>query len=83
MGRRRAALFDFLQDVHDALVRGGQRGRLGERLERLHGSEPQTLEMLSERLGLTRERVRQIQNEALHKLRRHLDRDGISSDILL
>ena len=54
-----------------------------ERRFGLHGSEPQTLEMLSERLGLTRERVRQIQNEALHKLRRHLDRDGISSDILL
>ena len=53
-------------------------GRFG-----LHGSEPQTLEMLSERLGLTRERVRQIQNEALHKLRRHLERVGISSDILL
>jgi RNA polymerase nonessential primary-like sigma factor len=35
-------------------------GRFG-----LHDREPETLEVLSERLGLTRERVRQIQNEAL------------------
>lgn len=53
-------------------------GRFG-----LHGGDPQTLEMLSERLGLTRERVRQVQNEALQKLRRHLGRGGISSDMLL
>ena len=50
-------------------------GRFG-----LHGGEPQTLEVLSQDLALTRERVRQIQNEALHKLRRHLDRSGISRD---
>lgn len=53
-------------------------GRFG-----LHGGAPQTLEMLSTHLGLTRERVRQIQNEALQKLRRHLDRCGISRDVLL
>ena len=50
-------------------------GRFG-----LHGGEPQTLEVLSQDLALTRERVRQIQNEALHKLRRQLDRSGISRD---
>ena len=53
-------------------------GRFG-----LHGGDPQTLEMLSAHLDLTRERVRQIQNEALQKLRRHLDRCGISRDVLL
>lgn len=53
-------------------------GRFG-----LHGGNPQTLEMLSAHLDLTRERVRQIQNEALQKLRRHLDRCGISRDVLL
>ena len=28
------------QDVDDALVRGGERGGLGQRLERLHGGQP-------------------------------------------
>lgn len=53
-------------------------GRFG-----LHEHEPETLETLSARLGLTRERVRQIQNEALHKLKRHLIRRGIGRDDLL
>ena len=48
----------------------------------LHDREPETLEVLSDRLGLTRERVRQIQNEALVKLRRHLTRRGIDRDAL-
>jgi RNA polymerase nonessential primary-like sigma factor len=52
-------------------------GRFG-----LHDREPETLEVLSDRLGLTRERVRQIQNEALAKLRRHLVRNGISREAL-
>ena len=52
-------------------------GRFG-----LHDREPETLEVLSDRLGLTRERVRQIQNEALLKLRRHLVRSGISIEAL-
>ncbi len=53
-------------------------GRFG-----LHDREPETLEVLSERLGLTRERVRQIQNEALLKLRRHMVRQGIDKGALL
>jgi len=52
-------------------------GRFG-----LHDRDPETLEVLSDRLGLTRERVRQIQNEALHKLRRHMSRSGISKEAL-
>jgi RNA polymerase nonessential primary-like sigma factor len=42
--------------------------------------EPETLEVLAERLGLTRERIRQIQLEALVKLRRVMARDGIDRD---
>ena len=42
--------------------------------------EPETLETLAERLGLTRERIRQIQQEALVKLRRRMARDGIDRD---
>nr|WP_207794130.1 RNA polymerase sigma factor RpoS [Ramlibacter algicola] len=52
-------------------------GRFG-----LHDREPETLEVLSERLGLTRERVRQIQNEALLKLRRQMTRRGIDRGAL-
>ena len=48
----------------------------------LHDREPETLEVLSDRLGLTRERVRQIQNEALLKLRRHMTRSGIDREAL-
>ena len=53
-------------------------GRFG-----LHDRDPETLEVLSDRLGLTRERVRQIQNEALVKLKRHMTRNGINKEALL
>jgi RNA polymerase nonessential primary-like sigma factor len=52
-------------------------GRFG-----LHDREPETLEVLSDRLGLTRERVRQIQNEALSKLRRQMQRSGVNREAL-
>ncbi len=52
-------------------------GRFG-----LHHREPETLEVLSDRLGLTRERVRQIQNEALTKLKRQMARSGVDRDSL-
>jgi RNA polymerase nonessential primary-like sigma factor len=53
-------------------------GRFG-----LHDREPETLDVISTRLGLTRERVRQIQNEALLKLKRHLMHRGITREALL
>jgi len=53
-------------------------GRFG-----LHDREPETLDVLSHRLGLTRERVRQVQNEALLKLKRYLARRGITREALL
>ena len=46
----------------------------------LHDREPETLETLAERLGLTRERIRQIQQEALVKLKRCMARQGIDRD---
>jgi RNA polymerase nonessential primary-like sigma factor len=46
----------------------------------LHGNEPQTLEGLAAHLELTRERVRQIQHEALLKLRRQMARHGVGRD---
>lgn len=53
-------------------------GRFG-----LHNREPETLEVLSLRLGMTRERVRQIQNEVMARLKRHLHRLGITQQALL
>ena len=50
-------------------------GRFG-----LHDHEPETLEALAERMGLTRERIRQIQQEALQKLKRHMARHGVDRD---
>jgi RNA polymerase nonessential primary-like sigma factor len=42
--------------------------------------EPETLEVLAARLGLTRERIRQIQQEALVKLKRGMVRHGVDRD---
>ena len=46
----------------------------------LAGGEPETLEDLALRLNLTRERVRQIQQEALLKLKRGMERQGLDRD---
>lgn len=46
----------------------------------LRGHEAATLEEVGEEIGLTRERVRQIQVEALKKLRRMLEKQGLSMD---
>lgn len=43
----------------------------------LQGDPPKTLEQVSAAIGRTRERVRQIQNQALVKLRTMLESDGI------
>ncbi|URI08866.1 RNA polymerase sigma factor RpoS [Aquincola tertiaricarbonis] len=46
----------------------------------LRDREPETLEVLAERMGLTRERIRQIQQEALLKLKRRMIRQGVDRD---
>lgn len=48
----------------------------------LGAREAETLEVLAGRLKLTRERVRQIQQEALVKLRRSMARDGVDKPAL-
>jgi len=50
-------------------------GRFG-----LSDREPETLDVLATRLNLTRERIRQIQIEALAKLKRNMMRHGIDRD---
>lgn len=54
-----------------------------ERRFGLDGSEPSTLEAIAADLHLTRERVRQIQVEALQHLRRIIRRGGVSKESLL
>ncbi len=49
----------------------------------LHGHDNSTLAQVGEELGLTRERVRQIQMDALRRLRRILENQGFSGDSLL
>ncbi|NMM28794.1 MAG: RNA polymerase sigma factor RpoS [Glaciimonas sp.] len=44
---------------------------------------PATLETLAEEMGVTRERIRQIQQEALHKLKRSLAASGVGKNSLL
>lgn len=53
-----------------------------ERRFGLHGREVATLEEIGNELGVTRERVRQIQIEAIRRLRQILEREGFSLDNL-
>jgi len=49
-----------------------------ERRFGIHGYENRTLEKVAEELGVTRERVRQIQMDALRRLRDILEKEGFS-----
>jgi RNA polymerase nonessential primary-like sigma factor len=82
---------DLLLAAHEAeaLVREWL-GKLTERQRRvierrfgLDGADIATLEALAEELGLTRERVRQVQVEALARLRTLVRREGVSREELL
>ena len=53
-----------------------------ERRFGLHGREVATLEEIGNELGVTRERVRQIQIEAIKRLRQILEREGFSLEAL-
>lgn len=48
----------------------------------LRGYDSQTLQAIGEAMGLTRERVRQIQVDALARLREVLEANGLSSELL-
>ncbi len=54
-----------------------------ERRYGLNGCEVVTLDELARELGVTRERVRQVQREALDKLRAKIARRGLTRDSLL
>lgn len=51
-----------------------------ERRFGIHGYEHSTLEKVAQELGVTRERVRQIQMDALRRLRDILEKEGFSVD---
>jgi len=61
----------------------GKQRMVIERRFGLNGRELLTLEQLASQLELTRERVRQIQLEALAQLRRILRQRGLSKEVLL
>jgi RNA polymerase nonessential primary-like sigma factor len=75
---------NFYQKLESLLGRLPERQR--EVLVRRYGfgsgefSEGATLEEVGEQVGLTRERVRQIQVEALARLRRMLEREGLDRE---
>ncbi|MGI9324300.1 MAG: sigma factor-like helix-turn-helix DNA-binding protein, partial [Pseudomonadales bacterium] len=48
----------------------------------LRGYEHATLEEVGAEVGLTRERVRQIQMEALNRLRRSMEAQGLSHEMV-
>ena len=48
----------------------------------LRGHESSTLEEVGREIGLTRERVRQIQVEALRRLRQIMETEGLTGDSL-
>ena len=54
-----------------------------ERRFGLHGYRRATLEQIGSEIGLTRERVRQIQLDALKNLRQMMETNGLSGETLL
>lgn len=74
--RERADLVSVLDDLAEN-ERRVLRRRFG-----LEGNEPETLEAIGRQLGLTRERVRQIEGSALRKLRALLRARGVEPDDL-
>lgn len=71
-----ARLNNCLQNLNDK-----QRSILAQRFG-LYGHEEATLEEVGQKVGLTRERVRQIQVEALKQLRGILEDQGVEAELL-
>jgi len=69
-------LDDWLSKLND------KQREVVERRFGLHGYENSTLEQVANELGVTRERVRQIQMDALKRLRGILEQDGFSIDTI-
>ncbi|MGD8514494.1 MAG: RNA polymerase sigma factor RpoS [Granulosicoccaceae bacterium] len=72
----RSHIDDWLNQLND------KQREVVERRFGLHGYETATLEEVGNEIGVTRERVRQIQIEALKRLREVLERDGYSMETI-
>jgi RNA polymerase nonessential primary-like sigma factor len=71
-------------NLEDCLSRLSDKQReVVERRFGLHGHSVSTLEEVGKEIGVTRERVRQIQMDALKKLKRILEQEGFSIEALL
>ena len=81
----RCAQRDDVNDIVDRWVceLSEKQRTVVERRFGLHGCGRATLEQIGEEIGVTRERVRQIQLDALKNLREMLERHGISGESLL
>jgi RNA polymerase primary sigma factor len=82
--------FESLSDKNMQVEVGELLGKLDEREKRiinarfgLDGSDPITLEEVGDRFGVTRERIRQLQNIAIGKLRKALNkRERVNPELL-
>lgn len=72
----RSGIENWLSELND------KQREVVERRYGLCGYESSTLDEVGKAVGLTRERVRQIQVEALQRLREILERQGITCDVL-
>jgi RNA polymerase nonessential primary-like sigma factor len=68
---------DWLDQLND------KQREVVERRFGLHGHRVSTLEEVGQEIGVTRERVRQIQMDALRRLKKILEAEGFSIDALL
>ena len=81
----RCAQKKSVQEIVDHWVceLGEKQRAVVERRFGLHGYRRATLEQIGREIGVTRERVRQIQLEALKNLRTMMESHGISGDVIL
>ncbi len=81
----RCAQKDVVNDIVDHWVceLSDKQRAVVERRFGLHGYRRATLEQIGDEIGVTRERVRQIQLDALKNLREMMESNGISGDLLL
>lgn len=73
-------LYEFLDTWLDSL--SDKQKAVVEKRFGLHGQEKATLEQVGLEIGVTRERVRQIQMLALKRLRSILERSGLNQEVL-
>lgn len=81
----RCAQKDRVNDLVDRWVNelDGKQRAVVERRFGLHGYRRCTLEQIGDDIGVTRERVRQIQLSALRNLRAMIESNGLSGDVIL